>query len=374
MQKILLFLAFAIAITTINMAKAQTYDPYAVQVIKNLLINNAGLTNPGEPEDWTFHNEWDDNIPKQLIILSMYDLCLKGEITIEELHSLQWLSFGDNNLTELNVKNCSGLKRLSCGENLLTKLNIINCASLEFLDCSRNSLTELDLKNITTLNSFICSYTPLSKLILPNNASFKHLSIYSNNLNYVDISVCAHVDKLYVECNRLTELDLTGLDDITVFSGDNQNVSLTLYKNEKEYTHSILLNNPSFEHDAISYMEGILKSSDNTVDKTNFTVQTIGNNNYQLSGTMNFIYSNVGIKNLESIQPKVYPNPTKDIFFIDNETLANIMLYDMLGKKVLTQSGYGKTEINISHLTKGIYIVALFSEGKLVGNTKIVKQ
>jgi len=121
-------------------------------------------------------------------------------------------------------------------------------------------------------------------------------------------------------------------------------------------------------------MDGILKSSDNTVDKTNFTVQTIGNNNYQLSGTMNFTYTNVGINAPESIQPRVYPNPVKNAFFIDNEMLDNVILYDMLGKKVLTQNVYGETEIAISHLPKGIYIVAVFSEGKLMGNTKIVKQ
>jgi hypothetical protein len=46
----------------------------------------------------------------------------------------------------------------------------------------------------------------------------------------------------------------------------------------------------------------------------------------------------------------------------------------MLGKEVLNQNINGKSEINISHLPKGIYNVRVFSESKIIGNSKIVKQ
>jgi len=46
----------------------------------------------------------------------------------------------------------------------------------------------------------------------------------------------------------------------------------------------------------------------------------------------------------------------------------------MLGKEVLTQNANGKTEINISHLTQGVYNVQIISDGKIIGNSKIVKQ
>ena len=46
----------------------------------------------------------------------------------------------------------------------------------------------------------------------------------------------------------------------------------------------------------------------------------------------------------------------------------------MLGKEIFTKIANGKTEINISHLPKGIYCVIVLSEGKMVGNSKIVKQ
>ena len=72
---------------------------------------------------------------------------------------------------------------------------------------------------------------------------------------------------------------------------------------------------------------------------------------------------------------KVYPNPANISLFVECEGHSTIKLYDMLGKEALTQNANGKTEINISHLSKGIYIVnILSSEGRIIGNSKIVKQ
>jgi len=75
-----------------------------------------------------------------------------------------------------------------------------------------------------------------------------------------------------------------------------------------------------------------------------------------------------------AISIKIYPNPTENNFIIDCENANTIKLYDVLGKEVLTQTVNVKTEINISHLPNGMYNVSVFSEGKIVGNSKIVKQ
>ena len=70
----------------------------------------------------------------------------------------------------------------------------------------------------------------------------------------------------------------------------------------------------------------------------------------------------------------IYPNPTKDKIFINCESLSAITIHDILGKEVLYQNVSGKSEINISHLSNGIYIVSVLSDGKIIGNCKIVKQ
>ena len=70
----------------------------------------------------------------------------------------------------------------------------------------------------------------------------------------------------------------------------------------------------------------------------------------------------------------VYPNPANDKFTFDFEGVATIKLYDMLGQQVVTQTANGKIEININHLPKGVYTVRIFSENRVIGNSKIIKK
>jgi hypothetical protein len=77
------------------------------------------------------------------------------------------------------------------------------------------------------------------------------------------------------------------------------------------------------------------------------------------------------VKNTEI---NIYPNPTTDVFFIECEKLGTIKLYDMLGKAILNKNINRKSAININRFPKGIYNVSVVSEGKVIGNSKIVKQ
>jgi hypothetical protein len=70
----------------------------------------------------------------------------------------------------------------------------------------------------------------------------------------------------------------------------------------------------------------------------------------------------------------IYPNPAIDKFVVEYGSSASIILYDMLGKEVLKQNIYDNTEIAIDKLPKGVYCINVISEGKMVGNSKIVKQ
>ena len=83
---------------------------------------------------------------------------------------------------------------------------------------------------------------------------------------------------------------------------------------------------------------------------------------------------NTNILNTTTLSLSLYPNPTRDHFIVDCESLSQVKIYDMLGKEILTQNSNGKTEININHLPKGVYNVRILSEGKVIGNSKIVKQ
>ena len=481
MKKILLPLLFAfIGTATIHTAKAQTYDPLAVQRINDLIVNNGLQATPNAPETWEFAT-WNDETPKQLTEFRLTYGNLTGAASFVGLRTLQKLNVYWNSLEKIDLTNCTQLQMLNCEFNTLTeiyltgctqlqqlyisyntylsKLDLTDCTQLQILDCTLCYLGMLDLTNCTALKELYCSwnslygldithcpqlrvlkchenYIPkldltnssqlqvlvcyqnfLTELNLKNCTQIQQLFCYDNNrltklnltncaqlqvlncrfsgltelnlanctqLQWVDCSFnrltklvltnCTQLQGVYCEYNRLTELDLTGLDNLIECWGFDQNIQLILYENETgEYTHTISLNNPTFTHSAISYSEGILKSTTYTALNTGFTVQT-NKPGFELNGNMGLSYSNVGINPLENIKPKVYLNPTTGILFVECENFTTIKLYDMLGKEVLNQNGNGKTEVNINHLPKGFYVVSIFLGSKLIGSSKIVKQ
>lgn len=67
----------------------------------------------------------------------------------------------------------------------------------------------------------------------------------------------------------------------------------------------------------------------------------------------------------------VYPNPTKGILNIQNKNIQNILVFDFTGK--LIKEYTSKTQINLSNISKGVYIIKLISEKGVLEN-KIILQ
>jgi hypothetical protein len=317
------------------------FDPLAVARINALIANNGLQATPDEPWTWTFA-KWNKETPKQ----------------ITELH-LRWVS------KDASFAGLSTLQTFSCMDCFtLKKIDLTSCTQLQVLNCSQSpkksnnmyvgGLTELDLTDCTEL---------------------KELYLFFNSLSKLDLRCCPQLKKIDCSYNRLTELSLAGLDNMTTFDANHQNVSLTLSKNEAgEYTRIISLNNPTFGNSAISYSTGTLKSSNNTVSSTSFSVQT-GKQGYELSGTMNFTYSGVGISEQDKAGVMVFPNPTSGELRITNYELEikNVEIFEINNKKHHLITSSSNHLINIAHLPAGIYFLKIATAaGEAV--KKIIKQ
>jgi len=311
MKTKILILIFALTgATVMYTVQAQTYDPLAVQRINDLMVNNGlqGATY-NAPETWWRFATWNDETPKQIVELSFLDMFAGGgTASFAGLTALQTL--------EISMT------------YLITKIDVSNCTQLQTLYCTTNGLiSELDLTGCIELQSLVCVG------------------------------------------NALLNLDLAQLDKLTLFDGSGQYIYLTLYKNEAgEYTLPVSLNNPAFTNSAISYSEGILKSTDKTVEYTGFSVPT-NREGFELTGYMMFIYSDKpGIDSPESMQLKIYPNPTTRELKIESGELRieHIDIYDVEGRKQITESRKQKAEreivIDISHLPAGVYFVKVMTE------------
>lgn len=72
------------------------------------------------------------------------------------------------------------------------------------------------------------------------------------------------------------------------------------------------------------------------------------------------------VSNSENNKLQIFPNPTKNIIHIKNNSeIEKIKIFDYLGKEVLTQT-QNINEINIENLSKGIYLMEIQSENEKV--------
>ncbi len=82
---------------------------------------------------------------------------------------------------------------------------------------------------------------------------------------------------------------------------------------------------------------------------------------------------NVGIVSDNVHKIKIYPNPVKDVIFIEYDENVQIKLFDVMGNKVLSKTVVGKPQININYLPQGVYILNSYSNDIFIEQRKIVK-
>ena len=98
-------------------------------------------------------------------------------------------------------------------------------------------------------------------------------------------------------------------------------------------------------------------SSGCPINITNY-LATLSNNDFSINNDNNI---------------KVFPNPSSTIFKIVSDTnIDKITIFDTLGKEILTQT-QNNNEINIEKLSKGIYLIEIFSENEKIYK-KLIKE
>ena len=85
--------------------------------------------------------------------------------------------------------------------------------------------------------------------------------------------------------------------------------------------------------------------------------------------------STLSSQNLDSkTEISVFPNPSNGIFKIKSNKNANLEIYDILGKQILTQNtSTGESNIDLSSCSSGIYFMKIISEEKEIKTLKIIK-
>jgi len=322
-----------------------------------------------------------------------------------------------NQITNLDVSNNTALTGLSCDGIQLTTLDVSNNTTLIYLNCAWNQLTNLDVSNNTALTDFICANNQLITLDVSNNTALMQLNCAWNQLTNLDVSNNTALAYFYCYNNQLTNLDVSNNTALRLLYCFNNNLSLfdlfvasEILENNEVNVMSRELGSQTLPSQTVSigmalvftapqnvfndtYTEYTVTQNGNPAPPSDYTIAN-GNITFNISGiytvtmtneaiisapdyparvTFDVTFSTSGIVNGVLPDISVYPNPTNDKFIVDIKNFGTIKLYDILGKEVLSQNANGKTEINISHLSNGIYSVQILSGEKIVGKSKVVK-
>ena len=174
-------------------------------------------------------------------------------------------------------------------DGVITEEEIAEITSISILHSHISDLTGINF--FTYLQSLWVSSNRLTTLDVSNLTNLIGLSVTWGQLTSLDVSNLMNLRNLDVGWNQLASIDLTGLNNLTFFGGSNQTPTLTLTGVDNNYSIEIELNNPTNLVSGLTYENGILTSTDNTITSSPFTVETGHIWNFRLSGTLTLKYT-----------------------------------------------------------------------------------
>lgn len=81
----------------------------------------------------------------------------------------------------------------------------------------------------------------------------------------------------------------------------------------------------------------------------------------------------LALADLDKNKFKIYPNPVKDVLnIIGNDQLKSIQVYDINGRLILSEQS--KAKINVSKLSKGLYIIKIETKDSKNHEIKFIKE
>lgn len=335
---------------------------------------------------------------------------LTNNIYLEELYCLQ------TQITELDLTNNLNLWGLHCDYTPITELDLSNNQNLTHLIAQHSNLSILNVANGNNSNlllrtvgnpNLICveidsdivgdipspwtydSWTNFSAdcmVLIPDinflNALLNHNPVIDlNGDGEIHVSeASSFTGTLSVNNKDIT--DLTGIETFKNLTGldcfNNEIVSLDLSEN-------MALNSLNCSSNLLEQLN--LKNENNPLNLNDFNssnnpnlfcvqvnpdlIDSIpGDWQYDSWTVFNDDCNYMDVQNNHLFFVRIYPNPTTDIIFIGNTSVAAYEIYNLTGKQLLKGNG---TQINVQSLASGVYLLKVISDFG-IGYHKIIKR
>lgn len=83
-------------------------------------------------------------------------------------------------------------------------------------------------------------------------------------------------------------------------------------------------------------------------------------------------FSGMGVEEAQVLNVNVYPNPAKEMVFVEGEGIETVALYDLLGNCLRSIDYNLAKELNVSGLSRGTYILRLTTQDGRMGYKKLM--
>ena len=296
-----------------------------------------------------------------------------SNLTLPNPSDIEFLNCSYNELNTLNVSALTNLGQLYCHHNTPLTAITFNNPYLQYLYCNNcpmlttlnNTLSLIglfefglwycDLTSLDLTNSMVLQYLEpggnanLTNLALPETPTLTALWAYETNLSSSGLDYSKNTELQYLDLGitNFTSIDVSMLPKLVTFWG-NLNPQLTS------------LNLANKHNDILDYV----RIEDNT-GLTCIQVDDVAQAQakpdwYEDNSSYYNTDCTLGLGEFDLASTSIYPNPTKDKFYIDLQLQANYTLSNVFGQEVKRGALVsGTNELDTQALASGLYLLKL---------------
>ncbi len=136
-------------------------------------------------------------------------------------------------LTDKSMIISGDLRAVECKKNSLSGIELKGLANLNKLVIEDNQFTRLDLSECPKIDSLFAYRNKISELVLPSPNNLLMLNVGNNQLTTLDVSSLTQLKGLFCYYNKLTELNLPSGDALEAIACNNNKISQLDVKGRK---------------------------------------------------------------------------------------------------------------------------------------------
>jgi len=348
------------------------------------------------------------NVNSNTALLQLW--CGENQLTsldVSNNTALTWLICPDNQLTTLDTSNNTFLEYLLCNENQIISLDVSNNTTLKGVECNDNQLTFLNVKNGNNSNFLFFGATDNPNLycIEVDNVAYSNVSW----ANFKDATACFSdvtcitptFDLPTSVCQNAIAPVLPALSgntvsgswspatiDTSVIGSQTYAFTPTLCANPYQITISVVTtpdaptgepsqtfiagqtladlivnNGMNLVWSSSSTFSDTLSDSEPLVNGMTYYVRN-EDGNCQSEALAITVTLTVNASNFDVFGFTYYPNPVNDILhFSSNQPIENVTISNMLAQEIKANLSSDKTNVDLSNLPSGNYLVKVTIEG-----------